>query len=97
MLQEAIDECFGRERTQFRLSRIRRPIMKSNLVVLQLDQAAVADGHAKDIGSQVFQSCTPIAHRFAVHHPILLPDLRWYASKQSRFGQCLAELAAEDS
>jgi hypothetical protein len=41
MLQEAVDERFSGECTQFELTRIRRPIAKGYLVVLQLDQAAV--------------------------------------------------------
>ena len=44
MLQEAVDERFGREGTQFGFPRVRRPIAKGNLVVLQFDQTAVADG-----------------------------------------------------
>ena len=37
VLQEAVDERFGRECTQFGLTRVRRPVAKGNLVVLQLD------------------------------------------------------------
>jgi len=91
-----MDELFSRERTQLELSGISGMVAKGHLVVFELDQAAVADCHAKDIGSQAFQSCTPIAHRFALHHPILLPDLQGYSSKPDCFDQSLAELTAED-
>jgi len=55
-----VDERFSKERAQFGLPRVRRPVAKSNRrnkfrVVLQLDQAAVADGNAEDIRGQVFQ------------------------------------------
>ncbi len=57
------------------LTRVGLSVAKSYLVVLQLDQAAVADGNPENIGCQVFQGCAAIAHRFAVHDPLLLPDL----------------------
>ena len=80
MLQEAMDECFGGECTQFGLARVRRPVAKGHRrnkfrVVFEFDQAAVADRYSKNIGSQVFQGRAAIAHRFAVNSPILLPDL----------------------
>jgi len=101
VLQEAVDECFSGERAQPGLSGIGGPVAKGHRrnkfrVVFELDQAAVGDGHSEDIGSQVFQSGTPIAYRFAVHHPILLPEGGGYSRKQIRFDQGLAELAAED-
>ena len=96
MLQETVDECFGGEGAQLGLTGVRRPVAKCNPVVLQLDQAAVADGHSENIGRQVLQGCAPIANRFAVHHPILLPNPGWDSSKQGRFDQGLAELAPED-
>jgi hypothetical protein len=37
--------------------------------VLQLGQAAVADGHTEDIRGQVLEGGTTIAHRLAVHNP----------------------------
>ena len=96
MLQEAVDERFGRECTQFGLTRVRCPVVKCNLVVLQLDQAAVADGNAEDIRGQVFQGRATIANRFAMHHPILLPDPGWYLREKGCLLQCMPELAAKD-
>src|SRR3990172_9468358 len=90
-----MDKRFGRECTQFWLTRVRGAVAKGHLVVFQLDQAAVADGYAENIRRQIPQGCAAIAHRFAVNNPILLPDLRWYSSKQGRFDQCLPELAAK--
>ena len=82
MLQEAVDEFFGGECAQLELAGVRGTVAKGHLVVFQLDQAAVADGYPENIGGQVFQGCAPIAHRFAVHHPILLPDLAWNCVKE---------------
>ena len=91
MLQEAVNERFGRECTQFGLPRVRGPVAKSNLVVLQLDQAAVADGNAEDIRRQVFQSRATIAHRFAMNDPILLPDPGGNLSEEGGLLQGLPE------
>ena len=95
MLQEAMDELFGGERAQLELTGVRRPVAKGHLVVLQLDQAAVADGDSENIGGQVFQGRATIAHWFAVNDPILLPDPGRYSSKQGCFDQSLSELAAK--
>jgi len=66
MLQETVDERFGRECTQFGFTRVRRPVAKGHLVVFKFDQATVVDGNAEDVGGQVFQGRTPIAQRFAL-------------------------------
>jgi hypothetical protein len=68
MLQEAVDERFGRECSQFELPRVRSPIAKGNLVILQLNQAAVASDNAENIRSQVFQDRAAIPHRLAVNN-----------------------------
>ena len=85
MLQKTVNERFSRECTQFELAGIRCPVAKGNLVVFELDQAAVGDGYPENIGGEVFQGCVSIADWFAVHHPILLPDLRRYLCEKGRF------------
>jgi hypothetical protein len=72
-------------------------VAKSDLVILQLDQAAIADSHTKDKGGQVFQGGVPISNCFAVHYPTLLPDLGWYLCKLGCLLQFLPELDAKDS
>jgi hypothetical protein len=73
----------------------RRSVAKGYLVVLQHDQAPVADGHTEDIRGQVLQGGAAIPHRLAVHHPILLPNLRRYLSQLGRFGQGLPQPASQ--
>ena len=70
-----MDEFFSGEGAQLGLTHVCCPVAKSHLPVFQLDQAAVADGNSENIRRQVFQGGATIAHRFAMHHPILLPDL----------------------
>ena len=72
-----MDELFSREGAELDLAGIGRSVAKGDLVVFELDQAAVADGDAEDVGSQVLEGSTSIADRFAMDDPILLPDGGW--------------------
>jgi hypothetical protein len=74
VLEEAVDELFGREGAEGGLAGRRRAVTESDLVVFEFDQAAIADGDSKDVGSQVLESSAAIADRFTVDDPILLPD-----------------------
>jgi len=64
MLQETVDERFGRERAQLDLTCVRHPVVKDHLVVLQLDQAAVADRYSDNIGRQEFKAVQPLLTSF---------------------------------
>ena len=73
-------------------------VTKGDLAVDHLEDALVADSHAKDIGSQVFEGVLSASHRLAVDDPVLLPHRRWDLCKAVRFGlaQSIAELGADD-
>jgi hypothetical protein len=58
VLQKAVDEFFGGKGTQPESAGVRSAIAKSDLIVLQFDQAAVADGDAEDIRGQVLEGGT---------------------------------------
>jgi hypothetical protein len=75
VLEEAVDELFGREGAERDLAGSGRAVAKGDLVVFEFYQAAVADGDSEDIGSQVLEGSAAVADRFAVDHPILLPDI----------------------
>ena len=74
VLEEAVDELFGRECAELELSSIGRAVAKGDLVVFEFYQAAVADGDTEDVGSQVLEGSPSITNRFAVDDPLLLPD-----------------------
>lgn len=74
VLEEAVDEVIGGEGAEGDLSGSGRAVAKGDLVVFELDQAAVADGDPEDVGSQVLESSAAIADGFAVDHPILFPN-----------------------
>ena len=74
VLEEAVDELFGREGAEFELVCVGRAVVKGDLVIFEFYQAAVADGDTEDVGSQVLEGSATIADRFAMDNPILLPD-----------------------
>jgi hypothetical protein len=53
VLEEAVDELFSREGAELVLASIRRAVAKSDLVIFELDQAAVADGDPEDVRSEI--------------------------------------------
>jgi hypothetical protein len=74
VLEEAVDELFGGEGAELDLAGSGRAVAKGDLVVFELDQAAVADGDTEDIGSEILEGSASVADWFAVDDPILLPD-----------------------
>ena len=80
MLQETVNELFGRERAMFELAGLGSPILESDqgrfhaARVHHLGETAIANGHTVDIGSQIFESGLSVANRFAMHHPVFVPD-----------------------
>lgn len=74
VLEEAVDELFGREGAERDLAGSGRAVAKGDLVVFEFYQAAIADGDPEDVGSQVLEGSASIADRFAVNDPLLLPD-----------------------
>jgi hypothetical protein len=75
VLEEAVDELIGGEGTKLVPAGIGRAVTEGDLVVFEFDQAAVADGDAEYVRSQILESSATIADRFAVNDPILLPDI----------------------
>ena len=93
MLQKPADEFFSRESAKPEMASVGGPVLKGDLPVFELDQTAVADGNAENIGGQIFQGGTPIADRLAVYHPILLPNRGRDEGEEVRILQGLPELA----
>ena len=101
MLEEALHEFLRRERTLFELSGVGGAVLEGDLRrfhaagVQHSDQTAIAESNPVDIGSQVSEGGLPIAHRLAVHHPVLLPDFRWDLCEEGSFAQELLEASTE--
>ena len=79
VLEEALDELLGGEGAAFELSGIRSAILERDLRLLQAavigegEQAAIADGHSVDIGSEIFERGLPVAHGQAMDDPFQRP------------------------
>ena len=91
-----MNEVFGGEGAELDLAGIGRAVAKGDLVVFELDQTAVADGDAEDVGSQVLEGGAAVADRFTVDDPILLPDGGW--DSVGKFGslESMKEFGPED-
>jgi hypothetical protein len=50
-------------------------ITESHLPIFKALQARVADGHAKDVTSEIVKHFTTLASGFAIDHPVFFPDL----------------------
>ena len=96
MLEEAADELLGRQGGSLLLLGFPILIAKSDLAVFEFEDAVVAQGHAEDIGGEIFESRLAAADRFTINDPILLPDLRWHLWVEGSFLEGVAELGAED-
>ena len=97
MLQETLKKLLDRKAALFEMPGIRSAILKGDLrtfhaaAIVKRKQAAVADGHAMDVGSQILECSLPIANRLAMHNPRLRPDLGRDFLKEFQFLQATAE------
>jgi hypothetical protein len=96
VLQKPPNELFGGYRTGLALIRGRFLVLKSDFAILQLKDAAVADGHAKDVRGQVSEGRLAPADRLTVHDPVLLPDWRINEWEQGGLFQSVSEFGAEE-
>jgi hypothetical protein len=81
MSQETLKKLLNRKGAPFELSGIRNPVLKGNLrsfhgaTVIKSQQASIADGYPMDVGSQILERGLTIANGFAMHNPLLHPNL----------------------
>jgi len=79
MLQETMDELMSSEGTAFFRTGFGVAIAKRHTVILQLEEAVVAEGNPENVRCQILQGIEAGAHSFTVHDPVLLPDRDWDA------------------
>ena len=63
MLEEATDELLSRDRAALNVIGGRLFIGESDVAVLQLTEAVVADSDAKDVGGEVLESLARLSRR----------------------------------
>src|SRR6266852_4037857 len=97
VLEEATDELCGRHLIGFELVSGRLFIGESDVAVLQLEEAVVADSDAKDVRGEILEGLLARADGFGVDYPIFAPDPGRYLSKQFSLLEGIAELGAEDA
>jgi hypothetical protein len=74
VLEEATDELFGTDGALFELISGGFFVRESDLASLQLAEAVVAEGDAKDVRGEILESFGARAYRLRVDHPIFTPD-----------------------
>jgi hypothetical protein len=75
VLQETTDEFLGSDAAVPGFSGVRVFVAKDHTIISHIQDAVVADGHAKDIGGQILQSSYSAADGLTVNHPIFGPRL----------------------
>jgi hypothetical protein len=101
MLKETLYEFLRREGTLFELPGVGGAVLEGDLgrlhaaSVLHPHQAAIAESHPVDIGCQIAKRCLPVAHGFAMHDPVLLPNFGWDLWEEGSFLQQTLEGGAE--
>ena len=74
VLEEATNELFGGHGGVPELVSGRFFVGESDVAVLQLAEAVVTDGDAKDIRGEILESLRASADRFGMDHPGFAPD-----------------------
>ena len=95
MLKKAVDEFFDGHCAEVGLARVGF-VAERDLVVLDLDDAAVTEGDPKDIGSKILEGDAAIADGLAVDDPILLPHGSGDVRAAIGLAQRIAELGAKE-
>lgn len=96
VLQKAPDEFLCWHRAGSGFVAVGLLIAKGDLVIFKVKQPVVAEGHAKDVGGQIFQSGLTVAHRLAMDDPGLSPDLGRNLLKQMGLMQFSSEFGPKE-
>jgi hypothetical protein len=78
MLEETVDERFGRQREAFPPRPAALFEAEGDVPIFQRFEAVVRQGNAVDIRGEVGQHLHAGARRLTVGHPRLVPDLGWH-------------------
>jgi hypothetical protein len=97
MLKESANELESGKSGAFGLTGVGILVFKSNLVILDIEDAFIGKGNPVDIRSKVFEGVFAIADLFRVDAPILLPNLFFDLVKERGFFEFICELSAEYS
>src|SRR5882724_6362923 len=96
VLEEATDELLGTDGAMLELVSGRLFVRESDLTIMQLAEAVVAEGHTKDVRGEIVEGLLARAHRFGMHDPVFAPDAGRDCGEQSSLFQLIAKLSAKD-
>jgi len=95
VLQETVNEFLGGERAEPGVTGVGF-VAKGDLIILHLDDTAVAEGDAKDVRGEILERGATVADGFAVDNPILLPYGSGDTRKAIGFTQRITKLGAKE-
>ena len=93
MLKKAVNESPGGQRAELGLAGV-GVVAEGDLVILDLDDAAIAEGNAKDVGGEILEGRAAIADGLAVDDPVLLPHGSGDVGKAIGLAQGVPELGS---
>src|SRR5215475_2415421 len=96
VLKEAADKLLGGNGRESGPISGRILVGKSDLAILEGEDAAIADGDAKDVRSEVFEGGGACAYRLRVNDPIFAPDLLIKEMEEIALFEQVPELGAEE-
>lgn len=96
VLKKTPNKLFGSEGREVGLISGRFLVLKSDLAILQLEDALIADGNSKDSRGKLSEGVLAPADWLTVHDPVLFPDLLIDLREQVGFFQLVSERGLED-
>jgi len=96
MLEEATDELLGGEGATPGLVSGGLFVSESDLAIMEAAEAAVTEGHAKDVRGEILESGFTGADWFGMHDPVFAPDMGVDQGEQFGLFQFITKLGAED-
>src|SRR5437667_6071573 len=94
--EESADELLSAQLDALELLAAVVPVSESDLALFEAFDAAMSDGNAKDIASQIVQDLLPLAGVLAMNDPVLLPHHRGDLSEQTEFSEAGPEFTSKD-
>jgi hypothetical protein len=95
VLKEAADKLFGGDGRESGPICGRVLVGECDLAIFEREDAAIADGNAKDVRSEVFEGGLARAYGLRVNDPIFAPNLRVKEMEEIGLFEQVSELGAE--
>src|SRR6266540_365009 len=94
VLEEATNELLGRHLTGLELISGRLFVSESDLAMMEVAEAVVTEGHAKDVRGEILEGLLACADGFGMHDPIFAPEARIDGREEPGLFQLVTKLGA---